>query len=294
MATADLTTGLLSTEEWRTIPPQFALDGAYEVSNYGRIRRLSGYDRLGRRLPHKILSPFGYTWGGFYIRLNDHRYLVYQLVAAAFLGPLPVGYTIRFSDGDRTNSRLSNLTYVRDEMTLVPHNALQEEWRPVANVFDPEGHYEVSNLGRARRRAWVDALGRPVRPRILFLHTVPRGYKTIQFGKRRYLLHQVVAHTFFGAPPLGHEVNHIDGNVSHNAATNLEYLTHAGNMHHASQAGLMRRGERTWNAILTEDDVRVIRAARGHINYRTLAQRYGVSSTCIYQIWNRNKWAWLD
>jgi hypothetical protein len=49
---------------------------------------------------------------------------------------------------------------------------------------------------------------------------------------------------FIGLPPVGHEVNHMDGVKANNRATNLEYVTSMQNRQHAVRLGLTARGLR--------------------------------------------------
>jgi hypothetical protein len=48
---------------------------------------------------------------------------------------------------------------------------------------------------------------------------------------KRYV-HHLVAETFIGPRPDGGEVNHKDTNPTHNAVSNLEYVTRANNVQH--------------------------------------------------------------
>lgn len=97
-------------EEWRPID---AVDGAYEVSTHGRIRRLrkARGTRPGRFLkttPHNA----GYLQAALWARNQQHTFLVHQLVAAAFIGPVPYGYEINHKDGDKHNNIATNLEYI--------------------------------------------------------------------------------------------------------------------------------------------------------------------------------------
>jgi HNH endonuclease/NUMOD4 motif len=296
MAAPDLTIVSSSElqEEWRPIPTSLTAPGLYEASSYGRIRRLEGHDRRQRHLPRKILSPLRNTWGGLYLRLQGQCYLVHDLVTLAFFGTRPDGHEVQHLDKDKRNNRLENLTYTPHPALLPLQSGTVEEWRPVAHKYDPAGHYEVSNLGRIRRGTWVDACGRQVHARLLRPHKAVHDYRSVQFGKKRYLIHQIVAQSFLGPCPVGYEPNHCDGNKHNNHVTNLEYVSHAANMRHAAVTGLTVRGTQKPDAKLQEADVYAIRAAQGSVNYLLLAARYGVSPTTIYAIWNRLKWAWLD
>ncbi len=97
-----------------TIPevwlPVVGYEGWYSVSSLGRVRRDAGGwgARAGR-----ILQPGIHR----YCRVVLHRdgvgrpRGVHQLVAAAFLGPCPPGYTVNHLDGVKTHNTPSNLEY---------------------------------------------------------------------------------------------------------------------------------------------------------------------------------------
>lgn len=97
-------------EEWK---PVVGMEGWYEVSSTGRVRR----SRPGKStVCGKILkirkNPFGYL--KICLSLNGIQFmrLVHVLVAEAFLGPKPDGMDVNHIDGNKANSRLDNLEYV--------------------------------------------------------------------------------------------------------------------------------------------------------------------------------------
>lgn len=88
------------------------LDGAYEVSDGGEVRRIAGgkgsvtgrvlrqYDKDG----YKVVSL---SVGGL-----PRRYYVHRLVALAFIGPCPQDHIVNHIDGDRANPSAINLEYL--------------------------------------------------------------------------------------------------------------------------------------------------------------------------------------
>lgn len=104
-------------ERWLPVP---GYEGWYEVSNYGRVRKIrrsvKGHanTRAGK-LPH-IMAPLIYRKG--YIKTHfascdgtkpEKRVFVHRLVWEAFNGPIPDGLTINHKDGDKANNHLDNL-----------------------------------------------------------------------------------------------------------------------------------------------------------------------------------------
>lgn len=80
---------------------------------------------------------------------------------------------------------------------------------------------------------------------ILKLKTDKKGYLRVALrdGIKTHtkLVHRLVAMTFIANPENKPEVNHIDGNTGNCSKSNLEWSTHAENMKHAGQTGLLRQ-----------------------------------------------------
>jgi hypothetical protein len=95
-------------EVWLPIP---GYEGRYYVSNFGRIR-----SDVSRLMPGRILKMCVSNTGYFYVRLwkngREKVHFTHALVAAAFLGPRPVGLLVNHKDGSKLNNRPENLEYV--------------------------------------------------------------------------------------------------------------------------------------------------------------------------------------
>ena len=95
--------------------------------------------------------------------------------------------------------------------------------------------YMVSNFGNVLNTK----TGRVFRGRVNGQTGYPE-INIIQNGKRKYyLVHRLVAEIFCNMPDDGrqYEVNHIDGNRQNCHADNLEWITHAENLHHSYVIG---------------------------------------------------------
>lgn len=64
------------------------------------------------------------------------------------------------------------------------------------------------------------------------------GYLEIGYNGKKYLIHRLVAETYFGLSDL--QVNHIDGNKLNNNLKNLEYVTRKENIRHSYSIGLSK------------------------------------------------------
>lgn len=191
-----------------------------------------------------------------------------------------------------------------------------EEWREFR-----DGTYEVSTLGNVRRAKPGTAtfVGRPLLPT-----TGPGGYPQVHlhghtFNARMYV-HRVVVECFIGPCPPKYVVNHIDGNRSNNALSNLEYVTARENALHA-QANLPRRrgptkpraplkgkqvgdshwtrrapdkiarGERMSHKVTTDDVVAIRYLVAIGATQSSVAARFGLSAAQLSRIIRRTRWS---
>jgi hypothetical protein len=60
-------------------------------------------------------------------------------------------------------------------------------------------------------------------------------------GRKKYLVHRLVAETYLENPKGFEFVNHKDGNKQNNSVDNLEWVTRSENMLHAHQTGLIEK-----------------------------------------------------
>ena len=159
----------------------------------------------------------------------------------------------------------------------------REEWRPVRGY---EGVYEVSDRGRVKRIA----SGRGSVPgRILQQIKNGRdgGYRALQLYRgscrgKTAMVHRLVAEAFIGPIPPGYQVNHKDGNKLNNVPANLEIVTPAENVAHASATGLLATGERRSDTKLKDADVIRIRYELfGQYTQVEIAEMFGVTRKCI-------------
>lgn len=158
------------------------------------------------------------------------------------------------------------------------------EWRPVRGY---EGRYEVSDAGQVRSL---------VTDRILRPGLTSRGYPSVVLydgsspkSPQSYTVHTLVCAAFIGPRISGLTVNHIDGDKTNNAVSNLELVTMQENCLHAVRTGLTVVPDgRKLNGKLTEKNVRMIRriyatpAKRG--TQKKLARRFGVDPKVIQDV----------
>lgn len=166
-----------------------------------------------------------------------------------------------------------------------------EHWKPVVGM---EQFYEVSDQGRLRSK---HKRGRPTKDGLLSLQSNAKGYRRIHLsdGTKRFsiVVHRLVLEAFIGPRPSGfHQSNHKNGIKQDNRAENLEWLTPIQNNAHAVAMGLWtpKRGEQHGRAILTEADVREIRAVGNCADLREQGRKYGVHPMTIKAVLTRRNW----
>lgn len=95
-------------EEWRDIP---GYEGLYQVSSFGRVKRLAGSpkcwtERILKQVPNKGYPQVALSKNGCPLTRQVH-----QLVCLAFLGEANHLH-VNHKDGNPLNNHLSNLEYV--------------------------------------------------------------------------------------------------------------------------------------------------------------------------------------
>lgn len=122
------------------------------------------------------------------------------------------------------------------------------------------------------------------------------GYGMIWVDGRGALVSRLACESVHGpAPTDRHQAAHSCGN-GHLGCVNphhLEWKTQAANFADKVDHGTDNRGARHPMARLTEDAVRQIRALKGALSEKKIAERFGVSASMIGLILRGKKWGWL-
>lgn len=153
---------------------------------------------------------------------------------------------------------------------------MQEEWRKI----DINPFYSISSLGRVRvdphKVRSKNNSEKRVRGRILKTRIDRKnGYEYVNLGDRcrSKLVHRLVAQAFIPNPENKIQVNHIDGDKSNNAVSNLEWATREENMRHSCYV----LGNMVKKVICTDTgDV--------YSSMRECARELGVTSGALWQV----------
>lgn len=158
---------------------------------------------------------------------------------------------------------------------------MEEIFTPI-NGF--EARYEISNIGRllsingkyGGRKilpCWIDNVGYYA----AYLRNTDNNLRT--------RIHRLVALHFVPLIEGKLFVNHKDGNKLNNHFTNLEWVTCSENLKHAFATGLIdANGEKSSNAILTNEKVMAIRKEYHTKCRKDIAKDFQISERYIYDI----------
>lgn len=178
-----------------------------------------------------------------------------------------------------------------------------EEWRPIVGF---NGRYEVSISGRVRSLDWHRRSSRnPDRKffipgRMKVISRNQDGYPIVSLsGGNRSLetvrtVHSLVARMFIGEKPEGFHVLHKNDDRNNNHVSNLYYGTEADNGRDRVKNQRSSRGEARHNAVLTEENVRQIRAIHQSMSFEALGRMFGVTGSTVSSIVKRRIWRHVE
>ena len=169
-----------------------------------------------------------------------------------------------------------------------------ERWKEIPGY---EGYYEASTLGHIRsvRDERNTYNGKILRPRLK-----PNGY--LQYGltrdgkTRTFKSSRLIAKTFLPNPENKLTVNHKNGIKNDDRLENLEWATISENTQHAVDTGLLKpkMGEDVRGAKITnEQALQISHLLDKGVDYRIIAQAFGVHKMCIQDIKHGRTWTWL-
>ena len=159
-------------ESWLAVA---GFDGAYEVSNHGRVRSLDRVilERGGRyrAIRGRELGQFPKRDGHMKVELSvdgsQYTRSVHRLVAIAFLGDQSgEGLIVCHNDGDPANNRLENLRWdtiasnIRDSVRHGTNHWANKTHCPQDHPYDAENTYIESDGRRSCRRCKADSARR--------------------------------------------------------------------------------------------------------------------------------------
>lgn len=159
-----------------------------------------------------------------------------------------------------------------------------EIFKPITNETIPgiKPYYMISNKGRV----WQGCLNRFKVTSINNSGYVVIGLAT-DYGVKSITVSRLVMMVFCPIPNLElYEVNHKNGNKFINELWNLEWCTEMENKLHARVTGLIKSGEDRYNAILSNDTVKLIceDLQSNILSQYKIAEKYGISRDTVNNI----------
>lgn len=107
------------------------------------------------------------------------------------------------------------------------------------------------------------------------------------------LLHRLIADTFISSVK-GLTVNHLDGDPSNNALSNLEVVSCKENHKHAANTGLMPNGENHRRAKYTDKELlTALKEISAGASVKSTANKYGITQSYLNKVKNKVYRAYL-
>lgn len=174
--------------------------------------------------------------------------------------------------------------------------SMEEIWEPIGFT---NGHYEVSN--KCNVRCWYDYRNgkeRKLDVPVTVKQTKKEAYYPIvsiriSINNRTCKGVHVLAATAFIPNPLNlPEVNHLDGDKSNCQLSNFEWSTHADNIKHAWDNGLIKTpvGKRWFNRLYSDEQIMDIYVTE---SWQEIRDKYGIANSSIQRIKSGETWKHL-
>ena len=120
--------------------------------------------------------------------------------------------------------------------------------------------------------------------------TICKEYPTVTINGGKISLHRLLGKLFIPNPKNLPQINHKNGNKLDFAISNLEWCTGSYNTQHGFDNGLIPRGEKHHNSILTKEEVYKIKYELSNLSKWKLAEIFNCSHTSIQRIRAGKTW----
>lgn len=171
-----------------------------------------------------------------------------------------------------------------------------EIWKDIDGY---NGKYQVSNLGNVRSFSkWSN--GKVLKSGRTKGNPHPYKFVVLVNGSRKSkkneYIHRLVAKSFVENPYGLTEVNHKDGNTLNNNVENLEWCTHSQNMIHASNTGVLCRGQDKWKGKLNPKSKPVLQFTKNGLlvkeweSVNQIMCKTGIPASSIFKCCNPEKY----
>lgn len=227
-----------------------------------------------------------------YLTFNNRQYnfMIHRLVAEYFCDN-PNNYTIvHHKDGNKHNNKASNLEWVTSKINNATENKKPSKEKPVSKIADLTKNWTKLSFNE-NYAINIDGEVANLKTGLIVRGSERNGYLRITIRNKQYSIHRLVWETFNEPIPEGYYIDHIDGDKSNNALSNLRLVTQSDNMKNAMKNGhkgqiLVLQYDKKGNFIQEFESIRKAADAMGvsHAAIRSAIDRNG---TCKNYIWQK-------
>ena len=212
----------------------------YLISTYGNIKNTeTGYileKNYKSGYPTVLITHEGIS----------KTYKVHRLVGKTFLPNYDDKLVINHIDGDKANSKLSNLECISQSENMRHAYNTGLLVIPSYNNFEPNLADELDFIKQKSKPIPNYPNYSATQSGKIFSHKTKKyirgqinneGYIRLGLygdnGEKKFLIHRLIAQTFIPNPENKPQVNHIDNNKSNNCVNNIEWISNQENRNHA-------------------------------------------------------------
>ena len=227
-----------------------------------------------------------------YLSFNGEQYnfMLHRLVAEYFCDN-PNNYTIvHHRDGNPHNNQASNLEWVNSKINNATENKRSSKEKPVSKIADLTKNW-IKLPFNENYAINTDGEVANLKTGLLVRGSERNGYLRITIRNKQYSIHRLVWETFNEPILEGYYIDHIDGNKSNNALSNLRLVTQSDNMKNAMKNGhkgqiSVLQYDKKGNFIQEFESIQKAADAMGvtHAAIRSAIDRNG---TCKNYIWQK-------
>lgn len=227
-----------------------------------------------------------------YLTFNNKQYnfMVHRLVAEYFCDN-PNNYSIvHHKDGNRHNNNANNLEWVTSKINNAIENKKPSKEKSVSKIADLTKNWTKLSFNE-NYAINIDGEVANLKTGLIVRGSERNGYLRITIRNKQYSIHRLIWETFNGPIPEGYCIDHIDGDKSNNALSNLRLVTQSDNMKNAMKNGhkgqiLVLQYDKKGNFIQEFESIQKAADAMGvsHAAIRSAIDRNG---TCKNYIWQK-------
>lgn len=232
----------------------------------------------------------GYLFYNLYFKGTQYTLYAHKLVAEYFI-PNPNNYTyVHHIDGNKLNNNVINLEWVDEKQHSQIHG--KAYIREPIRIDNKELDYQnIASFRNSYYYASKDGKIYNMNKKTEMRQEKTGNYRRVQcygsLGGKHYSVHKIVWECFNGPIPKGYEINHIDGDPSNNALSNLELVIHQDNCRKANHKNIKIYSENidTHEKISYSSQNMACQAAFGSLNTRKMKdviEQHQIINNCYW------------